>query len=128
MSFQIHPLADTHRHVDVKHLKKHVRNIADIAKPVASYDRNVLKAAKKCFDRNTSGQHVPPGLLESYRDALAQYHLYPETKFLNGRHRDRGPTERRHIKIRLSDVHYIGKEANELEEQVYFGFDPEAAA
>ena len=72
------------------------------------------------------GKRVSPSLLETYRESLAQYHLYPETKFLNGRHRDRGPTERRHIKISFSDVHYIGKETNELDEQVFLGFDPEA--
>jgi hypothetical protein len=26
----------------------------------------------------------------------------------------------------MTDIHYIGKEANELEEQVFIGFDPEA--
>jgi hypothetical protein len=55
-----------------------------------------------------------------------RYHLYPESKFLNSKHQDRGPTKRRHIVISLSDVHYIGKETNDLDEQVFLGFDPEA--
>jgi hypothetical protein len=67
-----------------------------------------------------------PSTISRPSEALAQYHLYPESKFLNGRHRDRGPTQRRHVKIGITDIHYIGKEANELEEQVFFGFDPEA--
>src|SRR5262249_8012347 len=33
---------------------------------------------------------------------------------------------RRHVKINATDIHYIGKDANELDEQVFFGFDPEA--
>ena len=95
------------------------------AKPVAPYDPDLLKAARQCFDRET-GIRVPIEDLATYREALAQYHLYPETKFLNGKHRDRGPTVRRHVKIGVTDIHYIGKEANELDEQVFLGFDPEA--
>jgi hypothetical protein len=45
---------------------------------------------------------------------------------LNGQYRDIGPTVRRHVKIEATDIHYIGKEANELDEQVFLGFDPEA--
>jgi hypothetical protein len=30
------------------------------------------------------------------------------------------------VKIGVTDIHYIGKEANELEEQVFLGFGPEA--
>jgi len=33
---------------------------------------------------------------------------------------------RRHIKIGLYDIRYVGKEASELDQQVAFGFDPEA--
>ena len=40
--------------------------------------------------------------------------------------RDRGPTVRRHVKIGVTDIHYIGKEADELDEQVFLGFDPDA--
>lgn len=84
-----------------------------------------MKAARNCIDRQT-GIRIPIADLETYRGALAQYHLYPESKFLNGRRLDRGLTERRHVKISIRDIHYIGKEANELEEQIFLGFDPEA--
>ena len=80
---------------------------------------------RNCFDRETN-RPVSIDDLATYREALAQYHLFPETKFLNARHRDRGRTHRRHVRISVTDIHYIGKEANELEEQVFIGFDPEA--
>jgi hypothetical protein len=48
--------------------------------------------------------------LLTYAEALAQYHLRPESKFLNGDFSDRGRTERRHV-IATQIVH-IGKEAN----------------
>jgi hypothetical protein len=52
---------------------------------------------------------------------LAQYHLCPEAKFLNGDFCDRGLTERRHV-IATQLVH-IGKEANKWEEQHFLGED-----
>jgi hypothetical protein len=60
-------------------------------------------------------------LLKSYREALAQYHLRPEAKFLNGNYMDRGLTERRRIEV--SSIRNIGKEANHWEEQFYLGAD-----
>ena len=55
---------------------------------------------------------------------LAQYHLRPEAKFLNGEHTDRGCTRRRHIIA--SRILHIGKEANKWEEQHFLGEDEEA--
>jgi hypothetical protein len=62
--------------------------------------------------------------LKTYREALAQYHLHPEAKFLDANYLDRGPTKRRHIQAMA--INLIGKEADQLEEQVYLGVDPEA--
>ena len=127
LAFQIHPMADEPweegQLAETRKRRRRAR-AADKTKPVAQYDPDPLKAARQCFDRET-GKRVPIDDLETYREALAQYHLYPETKFLNGGYRDRGPTVRRHVKIELTDIHYIGKEANELDEQVSLGFDPE---
>jgi hypothetical protein len=127
LSLQIHPLAQQadEDSTSTGHRRKRRRNKLSAIRPVAPYDSDPIKAAKKCFDRQT-GKRVSMDDLESYREALAQYHLYPENKFLNGRHRDRGPTMRRHVKIGITDIHYIGKETNELEEQVFLGSDPEA--
>ena len=55
----------------------------------------------------------------TYAEALAQYHLRPEAKFLNGDFCDRGRTERRHV-IATQIVH-IGKEANKWEEHYFLG-------
>ena len=53
----------------------------------------------------------------TYAEALAQYHLRPEAKFLYGEFCDRGRTERRHV-VATQIVH-IGKEANKWEESIF---------
>jgi transcriptional regulator with XRE-family HTH domain len=92
-------------------------------RPVAPFDRDHSRAIRNCFDRETGGV-VRLEQLKTYREALAQYHLHPETKFLDAEHLDRGPTRRRHIKV--AAINLIGKEADRLEEQIYLGLDPEA--
>jgi|SRR5262245_1436654 len=57
---------------------------------------------------------VPSKKLKTYREAIGQYHLSPESKFLNGDFTDRGRTERRHVQV--TDVIHIGKEANKWKE------------
>jgi hypothetical protein len=89
-------------------------------KPVAPFDGNPVVAAQNAFDRMTR-EPVPSEYLKTYQQALAQYHLHPEDKFLNGDFLDRGTTLRRHI--RVTEIEYIGKESNKWEDQYYFGFD-----
>lgn len=89
-------------------------------KPVAPYDTNSAKAAKACFDRDT-GRSIPIAALKTYAKALAQYHLRPEHKFLNGDYTDRGITTRRQI-IPLA-IRHIGKESNRWEERLFIGDD-----
>jgi hypothetical protein len=127
LSFQAHALANKpdQEPGTKRRARRKGRDALGILRPVAPYDSDPVIAARRCFDRQT-GAPISINDLATYREALAQYHLYPERKFLNGRHRDRGPTQWRHVKIGVTDIHYIGKEANELEEQVFFGFDPEA--
>jgi hypothetical protein len=81
-------------------------------------------AAAAAFDRETD-EAVPAEHLASYREALAQYHLHPEAKFLNGDYRDSGHTQRRNIQA--IGVTYVGKEANRWEEPFYLGTDEDAA-
>jgi len=90
---------------------------------VATFDQDPAIAAARCFDRLT-GAPVPQEVLKTYRQALNQYHLHPETKFANGDYLDSGRTTRRHILA--TAVEHIGKEANRWEEQLYLGEDPEA--
>lgn len=92
-------------------------------KPVAPFDSDYSKASAAAFDRET-GEPISAAMLKSYRDALAQYHLHPESKFLNGDFADRGTTIRRHVLV--TGVRHIGKEANRLEEQFFTGLDSEA--
>lgn len=89
---------------------------------MAPFDTDASKIAATAFDRE-SGQPVPANALQIYRDAVAQYHLHPESKFLGGNYCDRGTTRRRHI--RASGIRHIGKEANELERQQMLGTDGE---
>jgi hypothetical protein len=92
-------------------------------KPIAPFNRNIRDAAHAAFDRET-GEPILPGMLMTYAEVLAQYHLRPESKFLNGDFCDRGRTERRHV-IATQLVH-IGKEANKWEEQHFLGEDEDA--
>jgi hypothetical protein len=92
-------------------------------RPVAPFSRNISEAAKTAFDRETD-KRIEPDSLVTYAEALAQYHLRPESKFLNGDFFDRGRTERRHV-IAVQILH-IGKEANKWEEQYFLGEDEEA--
>jgi hypothetical protein len=96
---------------------------SSIPKPVAPYDTDTIRASKNCFDRET-GEPVSVDVLKTYQEALAQYPLHPETKFLNGEPYDRGPTRRRHIDV--VGINCIGKEANRWEEQWHLGLDLDA--
>jgi hypothetical protein len=92
-------------------------------RPVAPFNKDMRQAARSAFDRGT-GNAVKANTLATYAEALAQYHLRSETKFLNGEYCDRGRTERRHV-VALQIVH-IGKEANKWEEQYFLGPDDDA--
>jgi hypothetical protein len=91
-------------------------------KPVAPFNKNPVIAAQNAFDR-INREPIAVEFLKTYQQALAQYHLHPEDKFLNGDFLDRGTTIRRHV--RVTGIEYIGKESNKWEDQYYFGFDPE---
>jgi hypothetical protein len=91
-----------------------------LPKPVAPYDSDPRKAAQACFDRDT-GIPIPAELLKTYAEALAQYHLRPEHKFLNGDYTDRGITRRRHVQPVA--IRHIGKESNRWEEQFHLSHD-----
>jgi hypothetical protein len=91
-------------------------------RPVAPFNKDMRQAAGSAFDRGT-GNAVKANTLATYAEALAQYHLRSETKFLNGDFCDRGRTERRHVFA--TQLVHIGKEANRWEEQYFLGPDDE---
>lgn len=91
-------------------------------KPIAPFSKDAATIAATAFDRIT-GKQIPASDLQTCREAIAQYHLHPESKFLNGNYVDRGTTTRRHI--RASAIRYIGKEANEIDRQQMLGADSE---
>jgi hypothetical protein len=84
-----------------------------VPKPVAPYSRNPNQALSTAFDRIT-GEPIDPDRLKTYAEALAQYHLSSEDKFLNGQFLDRGRTVRRHVIA--TGFAWIGKEANQIGE------------
>lgn len=86
--------------------------------PVAPYSKDPIEAARNAFDRET-GKTISVEELMTYREALAQYHMHPEAKFLDADFMDAGSVRRRHIKALLPT--YIGKESNALEEQYFLG-------
>lgn len=92
-------------------------------RPVAPFDTDTNRAAKKCIDRETD-EPVSPDLLMTYREAVANYQLHPESKFANGNPFDQGVTERQCVDA--ISVVCIGKEANRWEEQFYLGLDSDA--
>jgi hypothetical protein len=94
-----------------------------LIKPVGPFDKDMRKAAQFAFDRET-GNSAEADRLMSYAEVLAQYHLRPEAKFLNGDFFGRGRTERRHVVA--TQLLHIGKEANKWEEQHFLGEDEEA--
>jgi hypothetical protein len=63
----------------------------------------------------------PLNVLKTYREALAQYHLRPEHKFLNANYTDSGITRRRYVEPTV--IRRIGKESNRWEKQFYLGSD-----
>lgn len=93
------------------------------AKPIAPFNRDWENVAASTFDRET-GANVPLSALKSYTEALATYHIQPESKFLNGDYLDRGMTRRRHV--RMVAARHIGKESNDWERQAMLGLNANA--
>lgn len=89
-----------------------------LPKPVAPFESDPGAVVSHAFDRET-GEPVLAAALQSYVEALAQYHLHPESKFLGGDYCDRGTTRRRHIGV--AGVRHIGKESNDWERQAMLG-------
>lgn len=87
-------------------------------KPIAPFEKDGPKAAAIVFDRET-GHPVDPTILRTYAEALAQYHISPESKFLNGDFLNRGTTRRRHVFVTY--IHHIGKEADDWERRAALG-------
>ncbi len=83
-------------------------------KAVAPYDKDHDRAIQKAFDRIT-GMKINRRDLQSFAQALMQYHIHPEAKFHGGDFVDQGPTSCRHV--HAIGIQHIGKEADRLEER-----------
>ena len=120
LAFQSSPVCSWDIAPDIPITKSSRRKLLRQQKPIAPYNLDISKAAQACFDRET-GSLVHSRTLKTYKQALAPYHLSPESKFLNGEPFDTGPTRRRRIEAIAID--HIGKEANRWEAQFHLGFD-----
>lgn len=87
-------------------------------KPTAPFDSDRAKAVALAFDRQT-GEPLDASVLKTYAEAVANYHVQPEPKFLNAGRADRGTTVRRHVRM-IKPVH-IGKESHEWERDAFLG-------
>ena len=92
-------------------------------KPIAPFDTDHAVALASAFDRDTD-QPVPVSALKTYANALSQYHLSPESKFLNADYDDRGTTIRRHV--RMIETRHIGKESHDWERQAIIGLSADS--
>jgi hypothetical protein len=99
---------------------------ATALKPVAPYNSDFSKAADQARDRET-WEPVPRAWLRTYAEALRQYAIHPETKFLGGggAHIQSGPLKRRHVFATAPE--YIGNEADRWEEDSHFGADEDSS-
>lgn len=91
---------------------------ANIPRASAPFNRDLVKGAMECFDRET-GEPILSDQLRTIREALGQFHLHPESKFSGGNFTERGFTDRRHV--RAIAIEHIGKEANRWEDSVELG-------
>ena len=89
-------------------------------KPIAPFDSDLAAAVASVFDRD-SGKPIAALALKSYTEALAHYHLSPESKFLNADYDDRGTTVRRHV--RMTETRHIGKESHDWERHAVLGMN-----
>ncbi|MET3760700.1 hypothetical protein [Sphingomonas sp. UYEF23] len=87
-------------------------------KPIAPFDTDHAVALASAFDRDTD-QPAPMSALKTYANALSQYHLSPESKFLNADYDDRGTTVRRHV--HMTETQHIGKESHDWVRQAVLG-------
>jgi hypothetical protein len=89
--------------------------------------RSARTLLRRRFSASTTGERVNPSPSISsptHAQELAQYHIHPDSKFLDAEYFDSGKTHRRHVVA--GNIHHIGKEAENLEEHLELGSDPDA--
>ena len=123
LSLAVSPFSCSERIIGLDKSKKRKMKPQPL-KPAAAYDTDPAKVAMSAFCRD-SGKSVPADMLKTYAEAVAQYHLHPESKFLNADFLDTGTTQRRHVA--MTGTCHIGKESNDWEAQAILGYDPDAA-
>ncbi len=91
-------------------------------KPNSPYSRDPYEMLRRIKDRVTR-EPVGQEWLRTYAETLRGYHRHRESKFLDGDFTDRGPTRRRHVKVKT--IEDIGKEADKWDDEEPLSADNE---
>jgi len=92
--------------------------------PITRYTKRIEEAPFQPFiDYNTGKRYTSGSQLywKPLSTIVREYLNHPETKFRNGQ--QTGKMKRRHLHIQEGHIHYIGKEADEIEEIEILGID-----
>jgi hypothetical protein len=95
--------------------------------PVTRFTKRTEEAPFQSFvDYNTGKRYAVGSQLywKPLSSMMREYLDHPESKFLNGAHT--GKMKRRHLHIQKAHIHYIGKEADQIEQTEILGVDDES--
>jgi hypothetical protein len=95
--------------------------------PITRFIKRTEEAPFQAFiDYNTGKRYTSDSQLywKPLSTIVREYLNHPETKFRNGQ--QTGKMKRRHLHIQEDHIHYIGKEADEIEETGILGVDDES--
>jgi hypothetical protein len=90
--------------------------------PITRFTKRTEEAPFQTFIDYNTGKRYPGGsqlYWKTLSTIVREYLNHPETKFRNGH--QRGKMRRRHLHIQKRQIHYIGKEADEIEESEVLG-------
>jgi hypothetical protein len=94
--------------------------------PITKFTKRPDEAPFQPFVDYNSGKRYPGGsqlFWKPLSTGVREYLNHPEAKFNKGH--QTGKMKRRHLRIHRSRIHYIGKEADEIEETEVLGVDDE---
>ena len=94
--------------------------------PITRFTKHIDEAPFQPFiDYNTGKRYTGGSQLywKPLSTIVREYLNHPESKFRNGH--ETGEMKRRHLHVQKAHVHYIGKEADQIEQTEILGMDEE---